>query len=150
MSACGRRSFPCSQVSAERPSTNLQQSLTRPLADTVYLDYAASPPAPPAAVQSFLADMTSHLYSNPHSRSTSSAATSIAIDRVRGRILTELCGLSAEASKQWDVVFTSGTTASIKLVGDAFSWRAEARARLRYLKQSHTSSVPSDGSAYSC
>ena len=119
-------------------SYEMEAHSSRPL-DTVYLDYAASPPAPPAAVASLLTDMSSSLYSNPHSRSTSSVATSIAIDRVRGRVLSELCGLSSEASKEWDVVFTSGTTASIKLVGDSFPWQAETRARLRYLKQSHTS-----------
>lgn len=108
------------------------------LADTVYLDSAASPPSPPAAVQAFLSDISTTLYSNPHSRSTSSATTSAAIDVVRGRVLTELCGLSTEASKQWDVVFTAGTTAALKLVGDAFPWRRGPPARFRYLKQSHT------------
>ncbi|KAI9024729.1 molybdenum cofactor sulfurase [Hyaloraphidium curvatum] len=111
------------------------------LQDTVYLDYAASPPAPPAAVQAFLSDMSSTLYSNPHSRSTAAVATSLAIDRVRTRVLVELFGLESERAKEWDVVFTSGATSSLKLVGDAFPWRREGRTRLRYLKNSHTSLV---------
>lgn len=87
-------------------------------------------------MQAFLGDISTTLYSNPHSRSPSSAQTSIAIDRIRSRVLTELFGLSSEDSKEWDVVFTSGATASLKLVGDGFPW--QQGARLRYLKQSHT------------
>lgn len=108
-------------------------------ADSIYLDYAASPPAPPSAVKSFLADISTTLYSNPHSRSTSSVRTAVAIDRVRSRVLAELFGLSQESSNSWDVVFTAGTTAALKLVGDAFPWRrGETPARFRYLRQSHT------------
>ncbi|ORY80683.1 pyridoxal phosphate-dependent transferase, partial [Leucosporidium creatinivorum] len=109
------------------------------LKETVYLDHAASAPAPPAAVQAFLGDISTTLYSNPHSRSPSSAQTGIAIDRIRSRVLAELFGLSSENSKEWDVVFTAGATASLKLVGDGFRW--QEGARFRYLKQSHTSLV---------
>ncbi|KAJ6626919.1 pyridoxal phosphate-dependent transferase [Mycena sp. CBHHK59/15] len=117
------------------------------LKSTTYLDYAASAVAPILTLHSLSSSIATTLYSNPHSRSSSSVATSLEIERCRGRILEDLFGLSTSLSKsKWDVIFTSGATASMKLVGDAFPWKAGA-SRYRYLKQSHTSLVGVRGSA---
>ncbi|KAF7310520.1 Molybdenum cofactor sulfurase [Mycena chlorophos] len=106
---------------------------------TTYLDHAASTPPPRSTLTNFAEKVSNSLYSNPHSRSTSSTATTLAIERCRGRILNELFGLTDPAARaEWDVVFTSGATAALKLVGDAFPWQ---NARYAYLKESHTSLV---------
>ncbi|KAJ7748528.1 molybdenum cofactor sulfurase [Mycena maculata] len=124
------------QCDAEYPS----------LASTTYLDYAASAPAPFSTVQLLSQNIATTLYSNPHSGSPSSVATSLEIEQCRGRILEDLFGLGTPLAKaQWDVVFTSGATAAMKLVGDAFPW--QAGSKYCYLKQSHTSLVGVRGCA---
>ncbi|KAK7064665.1 molybdenum cofactor sulfurase [Favolaschia claudopus] len=118
------------------------------LASTTYLDYAASAPAPLSALHRFTEKIRSTLYSNPHSRSSSSIATSLEIERCRGRILKDLFGLDdAQKRSQWDVIFTAGATAAMKLVAEAFSW--QNGSKYYYLKQSHTSLVGVRGCALS-
>ncbi|KAJ7124827.1 molybdenum cofactor sulfurase [Mycena crocata] len=118
------------------------------LSSTTYLDYAASPPSPLSTFHRFSEKIVTTLYSNPHSRSTSSVATSIEIEQCRGQVLEDLFGLSTAVSRsQWDVVFTAGATASMKLVGDAFPW--QERSKYCYLQQSHTSLVGIRGCALS-
>lgn len=122
-----------SLISAEYPS----------LKDTIYLDHAASPPASQSSVVSFANALTDTLYSNPHSQSPSSIRTALEIDRVRLRVLGELFGVRGarqeHASAGWDVIFTSGATAAMKLVGETFQWNPSTT--YRYLKESHTSLV---------
>lgn len=135
----GRGSGSGSQGETER---DVPRSNTLPSADTVYLDYAASPPAPLSTIRAFTTALSSTLYSNPHSRSTSSRATSDAIADVRRRVLEELFGLQdAKAREGWDVVWTSGATAALKLVAERFPWNGERKGRYRYLKEAHTSLV---------
>ncbi|SGY67721.1 BQ5605_C004g02801 [Microbotryum silenes-dioicae] len=119
------------------------------LKGTHYLDYAASPPVAPASVLAFHAALSKTLYANPHSRSTASVQTDIDIARTRARVLSHLFGLEdAQQSQEWDVVWTSGTTAAIKLVANAWDWKRE-RASLAYLTRSHTSLVGMRGVATS-
>jgi molybdenum cofactor sulfurtransferase len=116
------------------------------LGPTTYLDYAASGPAPLSTFHRLSEKIATTLYSNPHSRSTSSVATSLEIEQCRGRVLEDLFGLDdARKRAQWDVIFTAGATASMKLVGDAFPW--QAGSKYCYLKQSHTSLVGVRGCA---
>ncbi|KAJ7226007.1 molybdenum cofactor sulfurase [Mycena pura] len=118
------------------------------LRSTTYLDYAASAPSPLSTLRSFSEKVATTLYTNPHSRSSSSVATSLEIEQCRGRILEDLFGLDTPAARaQWDVIFTSGASASLKLVGDAFPWQAGSGSRYAYLKQSHTSLVGVRGCA---
>lgn len=112
--------------------------------DTCYLDYAASPPVPLSILHSLSTAVSKDLYSNPHSRSYSSVLTTNAIDRIRDQVLEEMFGLSGPSRQDWDVVFTSGATAALKLVGDSYGWEG---ARYRYLKESHTSLVGVRGCA---
>ncbi|GAA5928013.1 hypothetical protein JCM1841_001820 [Sporobolomyces salmonicolor] len=117
------------------------------LKDTVYLDYAASPPAPVTPIRRFGSTIASSLYTNPHSASASAAATALLVDRVRIRVLTELFGIEKPHLDKWDVVFTpGGATSGIRMVGEAWDWRTEddkssGRVGLRYLVESHTSLV---------
>lgn len=118
------------------------------LTDTVYLDHAASPPPSSSALHSFASALTTTLYANPHSQSPSSTITAIEIDRIRARILHELFGVNQDGAiggNSWDVVFTAGATAALKLVGETFPWNRNAR--YRYLKEAHTSLVGIRGCA---
>ncbi|KAJ6519329.1 molybdenum cofactor sulfurase [Mycena sanguinolenta] len=116
------------------------------LASTTYLDYAASAPAPLSTLQRIATSLATTLYSNPHSRSSSSVTTSLEIERCRGRVLEYLFGLDdAQSRSEWDLIFTAGATASMKLVGDAFPW--QDGSKYCYLKQSHTSLVGVRGCA---
>lgn len=113
---------------------------------TCYLDYAASPPVPLSVLHSLSSAVSKDLYSNPHSRSYSSVLTTTAVDRIRDQVLEEMFGLSGSSRQDWDIVFTSGATAALRLVGDAYEWKG---ARYRYLKESHTSLVGVRGCALS-
>ncbi|KAF7340084.1 Molybdenum cofactor sulfurase [Mycena venus] len=127
------------QCSTEYPS----------LMSTTYLDYAASAPPPVSTFHRISEKIATTLYTNPHSRSSSSVATSLEIEQCRGQVLEDLFGLDdAQKRSQWDVIFTAGATASMKLVGEAFPWQA-GTSKYYYLKQSHTSLVGVRGCALS-
>ncbi|GAA5998033.1 uncharacterized protein JCM10292_002275 [Rhodotorula paludigena] len=122
------------------------------LRGTVHLDHAAAPPAPLAPVTALATALASTLYSNPHSASTAGAATQLAIDRTRTRVLQELFGVPDDRLSEWDVVFTpGGATQGIRTVGDAWDWRpaheTQGRGGYEYLLESHTSLVGLRGCA---
>ncbi|GAA6007892.1 hypothetical protein JCM11491_006527 [Sporobolomyces phaffii] len=125
------------------------------LKDDVYLDYAASPPAPVTPVQRFATTLASTLYANPHSASTSGAETSLLIAKTRSRVLSELFNVSSSDLDQWDVVFTQGgATRGIQMIGNAWNWTTsdegeDQKIGLRYLVESHTSLVGLRGIALS-
>ncbi|GAA5843085.1 hypothetical protein JCM5353_000910 [Sporobolomyces roseus] len=126
-----------------------------PALKDVYLDYAASPPAPVTPVQRFATTLASTLYANPHSASTSGAETSLLIEKTRSRVLSELFNVPSSELDKWDVVFTQGgATRGIQMVGDAWNWKRseeneEGKVGLRYLVESHTSLVGLRGIALS-
>lgn len=96
------------------------------LKDALYLDYGASPPLLHSCLTAFQDRTRSTLLANPHSRSPASEATTVAIDRVRTRLITELLGFqSPSQAAEWDVIFTSGATAACRLVAQHFSWDAD-------------------------
>ncbi|GAA5895130.1 uncharacterized protein JCM6883_002328 [Sporobolomyces salmoneus] len=125
------------------------------LKDEVYLDYAASPPAPVTPAQRFATTLASTLYANPHSASTSGSETSLLIAKTRTRVLTELFNVSSDDLDKWDVVFTQGgATRGIQMIGDAWNWKRteemdNGQIALRYLTESHTSLVGLRGIALS-
>ncbi|GAA5831135.1 hypothetical protein JCM5353_008774 [Sporobolomyces roseus] len=126
-----------------------------PALKDVYLDYAASPPAPITPVQRFATTLASTLYANPHSASTSGAETSLLIEKTRSRVLSELFNVPSSELDKWDIVFTQGgATRGIQIVGDAWNWRRseaneDGKVGLRYLVESHTSLVELRGIALS-
>jgi len=113
----------------------------------VYLDYAASPPAPITPVRRFATTLASTLYANPHSASTSGAETSLLTEKTRSRVLSELFNVPSNELDKWDIVFTQGgATRGIQIVGDAWNWKRseeneEGKVGLRYLVESHTRCV---------
>src|SRR5579862_2656728 len=104
--------------------------------DTIYLDHAGATPYPISVVQDHAKDLTGNLFSNPHSRSPSSIATTARIAVIRKRILN-LFNVNEEL---FDVVFVANATAGIKLVADGFSG-GDNGFRYAYLRDVHTSLI---------
>ncbi|THH12815.1 hypothetical protein EW146_g7345 [Bondarzewia mesenterica] len=110
------------------------------LRDAIYLDYAASPPAPLLSVISSLqARLSRSLFSNPHSLSPSSASSSSIIASTRSRLLSTLFKLPTPSHKDWVLIFTAGATAGCRLVAEAFDWHSNTH--FVYTKEAHTSLV---------
>lgn len=115
-----------------------------PLKDACYLDSSAAPPAPHSLITAYTHKLTSAttIYGNPHSHSPSSVHTARAISAARAQVLERLFHVPQKSGQQadegWDLVFTSGATASLKLVADSFEWRGAA---YRYADEAHTSLV---------
>ena len=89
-------------------------------------------------------ELSTQLLSNPHSKSPSAISTADQIASVRLRVMRELFGI--QDTHNWHLVFTTGTTASLKLVGESFDWTTLSKASrgktgFSYLLESHTSAV---------
>ncbi|BFZ53873.1 hypothetical protein PYCC9005_000904 [Savitreella phatthalungensis] len=109
------------------------------LCNEVYLDHAGATQYADAVVTEHAADLTAHLLGNPHSASNSAELTRRRVETIRQQALA----LFTDAEDtQYDLVFTSGATAAIKLVGslmcdayDSVGWR------LSYCRDAHTSMI---------
>lgn len=108
--------------------TNLKGSL--------YLDHAGSALAPKSLLDGFAAKLTSALYGNPHSASTSSQLTSSIIDDTRLRLL-HFFGANSD---DYDLVFVANATAGVKLVMEAMR-AVPSGFRYSYHEACHTSLV---------
>jgi len=78
-------------------------------------------------------DLTTHLYANPHSLSPASERTTDIVDQVRETILR----FFNTSSRTYSVIFTSGSTAALKLVGETFPWTKDSQ--FIYTVDNHTS-----------
>ncbi|KAI1098597.1 PLP-dependent transferase [Jackrogersella minutella] len=94
----------------------LRQNEFPMLRDEVYLDHAGTTPYAKSLMDKFVADMTSNLFGNPHSASSSSQNSTSRIEDVRLRVLQFF---NADPS-EFDLVFVANATAGIKLVAEAF------------------------------
>ena len=101
-----------------------------------YLDHAAATLYSSKQLEAHYKDLTSHLYSNPHSGSPSSKLTSALVDSARELVLQHF----NTDSEHYDVIFTAGCTAALDLLCHAFPW-AEGRSLFCYLDDNHTSVV---------
>lgn len=87
-------------------------------------------------MERFTADLTTNLYSNPHSASTASLNTAQRVDEVRLRLLRQF---NADP-EHFDLVFVANATAGVKLVMEAFRDHKDG-FWYGYHKDSHTSLV---------
>ena len=87
-----------------------------------YLDHAGTTLYPRQQLQAYIDDLTSSLYGNPHSHNPSSTLTSECIEHVREVILRHF----GTGLHQYDVIFTSGCTAALKLLAETFPWMGRA------------------------
>ncbi|KAK0667384.1 putative molybdenum cofactor sulfurase [Cercophora samala] len=106
------------------------------LKGSVYLDHAGTTPYPKSLMDSFVRDMTSNLYGNPHSGSSSSQLSTSRIEDIRLRVLQFFHADPAD----FDVVFVANATAGIKLVVDALRAVPDG-FDYAYHQASHTSLV---------
>uniref|UniRef100_A0A5F8GKW1 Molybdenum cofactor sulfurase n=2 Tax=Monodelphis domestica TaxID=13616 RepID=A0A5F8GKW1_MONDO len=106
-----------------------------------YLDHAGTTLYPQSQLTRFMDDLTKNVYGNPHSQHISSKLTYDTIEHVRYRILEHF----NTTSEHYSVIFTSGSTAALKLVAEAFPWSSASSenegSRFCYLSDSHTSVV---------
>ncbi|KAM9198824.1 molybdenum cofactor sulfurase [Mergus octosetaceus] len=106
-----------------------------------YLDHAGATLFPDSLLKAFTEDLRNNVYGNPHSQNISSKLTYDTIEHVRYRILRHF----GTTSEDYTVIFTSGCTAALKLVAEAFPWMPEGSkqpsSRFCYLTDSHTSVV---------
>ncbi|KMT00618.1 hypothetical protein BVRB_9g219130 [Beta vulgaris subsp. vulgaris] len=101
--------------------------------ETVYLDHAGATLYSELQMEAIFKDLTSNVYGNPHSQSDSSMATSEIIKECRQQVL-DYCNASA---KEYKCIFTSGATAALKLVGEAFPWSSQSC--FMYTMENHNS-----------
>ncbi|XP_036375477.1 molybdenum cofactor sulfurase [Megalops cyprinoides] len=106
-----------------------------------YLDHAGTTLYPESLIKGFLQDMCSNIYGNPHSNNPSSRLTHDTVERARYRVLQHF----NTSPEEYTVIFTSGSTAALKLVAESFPWKAPAAKELGsqfcYLTDNHTSVV---------
>ncbi|XP_040120808.1 molybdenum cofactor sulfurase [Oryx dammah] len=111
------------------------------LAGTVYLDHAGTTLFPQSQITSFMKDLMENVYGNPHSQNISSKLTHDTVEQVRFRILAHF----HTSPEDYTVIFTSGSTAALKLVAEAFPWVSPgpegSGSCFCYLTDSHTSVV---------
>ncbi|XP_054814716.1 molybdenum cofactor sulfurase isoform X2 [Prosopis cineraria] len=103
------------------------------LQDLVYLDHAGATLYSDEQMGLVFKDLTSNVYGNPHSQSDSSSATLEIMKEARQQVL-DYCKASP---KDYKCIFTSGATAALKLVGEAFPW--SCKSHFMYSMENHNS-----------
>lgn len=103
--------------------------------ETVYLDHAGATLYSELQMDAIFKDLTSNVYGNPHSLSDSSMATSEIIRECRQQVL-DYCNASA---KEYKCIFTSGATAALKIIGEAFPWSSQSH--FMYTMENHNSVI---------
>ncbi|XP_026384737.1 molybdenum cofactor sulfurase-like [Papaver somniferum] len=73
-------------------------------------------------MEMILKDFTTNVYGNPHSQSDTSSSTSDLVRSARQQVLEYFNA----SPKDYKCIFTSGATAALKLVGEAFPWTKES------------------------
>lgn len=82
-------------------------------------------------MQQIYSNFVSNVYCNPHT----SKITEDLIDQVRYRVLNWF----NTTSDEYSVIFTSGTTSSLKLVAESFNFDDPSSSSFLYLRDNHTS-----------
>lgn len=111
-------------------------SLFQDANEALYLDHAGTTPPSATLLDLFHKDMLANLYGNPHSTSPSSMRSTQLIESVRLQAM-EFLGADPDV---FDLVFTSNTTAAIKLVAEAMR-EQDGGFWFGYHVDSHTSVV---------
>ena len=84
----------------------------------MYADYAGAPPYAASQLDAALLELRSALHANPHSAAGWGGAAAGAADALRAATLAACRAPRGE----YECVLTSGATAALRLVGDAFPW----------------------------
>ncbi|XP_050935603.1 molybdenum cofactor sulfurase isoform X5 [Cucumis melo] len=103
------------------------------LGGMAYLDHAGATLYSELQMESIFKDLTANIYGNPHSQSDSSFATSDIVRSARQQVLDYL----KASPKDYKCIFSSGATAALKLVGEAFPWSHQSS--FVYTMENHNS-----------
>uniref|UniRef100_UPI00398F6FA8 molybdenum cofactor sulfurase isoform X2 n=1 Tax=Pristiophorus japonicus TaxID=55135 RepID=UPI00398F6FA8 len=111
------------------------------LAGITYLDHGGTTLYAHSQIQHFYQDLAENTYGNPHSTNIASRLTHDTIEHVRYRILRHF----NTSPEEYTIIFTSGSTAALKLVAESFQWtcaeQEDSKSRFCYLTDNHTSVV---------
>jgi molybdenum cofactor sulfurtransferase len=99
----------------------------------LYLDHAGATLPDPLQISEYSQYLSSALLGNPHSRGYLSENLNNMIDMSRKLVLDHF----GADPNEYSVIFTSGATAGIKLVGESFPW--SSTSLFAYPYNSHTS-----------
>lgn len=100
--------------------------------EQTYLDHAGATLYSEKQIEAVCNDYKGNLFANPHARSTISKETDDAIDLIRYKILNHF----NTDSNNYTVIFTSGTTAALKIIGESFHYND---GEFVYTEDNHTS-----------
>ncbi|EEZ98196.1 molybdenum cofactor sulfurase 1 [Tribolium castaneum] len=103
------------------------------LSGQYYLEHAGATLYSEKQLEEIAHQLCTNLYANPHAKNLSSKLTEDAIDIVRYQLLAHF----KTTPDEYSVVFTSGATASLKLVAENFKYGPDGS--LVYLQDNHTS-----------
>ncbi|XP_050504607.1 molybdenum cofactor sulfurase 3 isoform X2 [Diabrotica virgifera virgifera] len=103
--------------------------------DICYLDHAGAGLYSEKQLQLVFNDVCNNIYANPHSLHLSSKLTEDNIDIIRFRILQHF----NTTDEEYTLIFTSGATQSLKIVGESFNYGLEGKGCFTYLENNHTS-----------
>jgi molybdenum cofactor sulfurtransferase len=102
--------------------------------NTVYLDHAGAPPACKTLLETVFQELITSPFANPHTTGGINSDLSCDVVKEARALVLKHFGASSD---EYLVVFTSGATAGMKLVGDAFPW--SNKSSLLLSSNSHTS-----------
>lgn len=98
---------------------------------THYLDHGGAAQYAENQLRQIFANLTANVYCNPHT----SRNTEDLVDQVRYKILE----CFHTTTDEYSVIFTSGATAALKLLGENFNFGVENNGDFMYLRDNHTS-----------
>ncbi|XP_038653614.1 molybdenum cofactor sulfurase isoform X2 [Scyliorhinus canicula] len=106
-----------------------------------YLDHGGATLYSHSQINHFYQDLAENIYGNPHSANIASRLTHDTIERVRYRILQHF----NTSPEEYTIIFTSGSTAALKLVAESFQWicteSGDSKSQFCHLTDNHTSAV---------
>lgn len=100
-----------------------------------YMDHAAGTLYSEQQMRDVMEDLCSSVYGNPHSLSIVSKQTDNVVDQIRYRVLQHF-NTNAD---EYDIIFTSGATAALKLVAESFNFGCDQKGAFVYKQENHTS-----------
>ncbi|KAK8831718.1 hypothetical protein WA577_005033, partial [Blastocystis sp. JDR] len=101
--------------------------------DSVYVDYTGAGQYLDSQIAKAFEEIKKTPFGNTHSNSPASKNSEIEVDKARKLILEWF----HTSSEEYDVVFTSGATASLHLIGETFPWTRNSH--FYYLRENHNS-----------
>ncbi|XP_014225318.1 molybdenum cofactor sulfurase 3 [Trichogramma pretiosum] len=104
-------------VYSEKTCKFLEQQFSR-LQGECYLDHAGATLYADNQIKLSLNNLLSSLYTNPHSSGLNANLTEETIDNIRYRVLEHF----HTTQDEYSIIFTSGATASLKLVAETFNF----------------------------